>query len=78
MVKNMTAWQWVGLGIGSAIVAMIPIIGLFAILIGYIYVAFSNDFKDHVLQNYAKGALIQMVIAFVLIFTLGVGATFNL
>ncbi len=62
----MTPWQWVGLGLGTALVAMIPFIGLLAILVGYLYVAFSKDWENHVLQNYAKGALINIAITIVL------------
>ena len=65
-MQNMTPGQWVGLGLGTALVAMIPFFGFLAIVIGYLYVAFSDSWKDHVLQNYAKGALINMAIMFVL------------
>ena len=63
-VRNLTPWQWVGLGLGTAFVSLIPIIGLIAILGGYLYAAFSDSLKDHVIQNYAKGALINMLIFF--------------
>ena len=66
-MQNMTPGQWVGLGLGTALVAMIPLLGPLAIIVGYLYVAFSDSWKDHVLQNYAKGALIQMAISIVLI-----------
>ena len=67
-MTNMTPWQWVGLGFGSALVSLIPILGPLALLVGYLYVAFSDSWKDHVLQNYAKGTLI--IIAIYLVITL--------
>ena len=80
-MQNMTPWQWVGLGFGSALVSLIPLLGPLAIIVGYLYVAFSDSWKDHVLQNYAKGTLIIIAIylALALIFlgTLGGDAFLN-
>ena len=70
-MKNLTPWQWVGFTFLFAVLSAIPLVGIFLSVGVMAYLAFGDKYKNHVLNNYAKGTLISYGIVLAIVLLVG-------